>query len=94
VHRCHVNKSAKAPQKTSEKSGIVPLKCSTCLSNPHAWIDTATPPTVQKLEVLESAKPELQRRLSYDPAMQAGLDPFRFLLTTLAGWMNQQCRRV
>jgi hypothetical protein len=22
--------------------------------------------------------------------MQAGLDPFRFLLLTLAGWMNQQ----
>jgi transposase InsO family protein len=31
----------------------------------------------------------MHRRLSYDSAMQAGLDPFRFLLITLAGWMNQ-----
>ena len=27
---------------------------------------------------------------SYDSGMRVGLDPFRFLLISLAGWMNQQ----
>jgi Homeodomain-like domain len=31
----------------------------------------------------------MRHRLRYDPAMQAGLDPFRFLLIIVAGWMNQ-----
>jgi hypothetical protein len=38
--------------------------------------------------------PSLQCPLRYDGAMRLALDPFRFLLISLAGWLNQQQQDV